>query len=99
METEHFDCACSSFDHVIRVSLDPDDGDLYIDVRLNSYIAWYKRVWAALKYVFKVDVAFGHYDCTLIKDEDYDRLRDLLKRSEIAKAGNLARAREQGREE
>lgn len=95
METDHFDCQCSDFNHTVRFTLDPRDGDVYLDVRLNYWDRWYKRIWNAIKYVFKRDVAYGHYDVTLLKEEDYDRLRDLLKRSEIAKAGAHARAREQ----
>lgn len=95
METDHFDCQCSDFNHTFRVTLDPQDGDVYIDVRMNYWEPWYKRVWNAVKYVFKRDVAYGHYDVTMLREEDYDRLRDILRRSEIAKAGAHARAREQ----
>lgn len=95
METDHFDCQCSDFNHTFRVTLDPQDGDVYIDVRMNYWEPWYKRIWNAVKYVFKKDTAYGHYDVTLLREEDYDRIRDILKRSEIAKAGAHARAREQ----
>lgn len=98
METEHFDCACSDFNHTVRFTLDPDDGDLYIDVRLNNWGHWYTRIWTAIRYIFKRHVAYGHYDVTILRDEDYDRMRDLLKRSEISKAGHIARIREQKRE-
>lgn len=95
METDHFDCQCSDFNHTFRLTLDPQDGEVWLDVRLNHYDPWWKRVWNAVKYVFKRDVAYGHYDVTLLREEDYDRIRDILKRSEIAKAGAHARAREQ----
>lgn len=95
METEHFECQCNSFDHLVRFTLDPEDGDVYLDVRLNHWVPWWKRAWNAVRYVFKRASAIGHYDCVLLKEEDYDRLRDLMKRSEIAKAGAHARAREQ----
>ncbi len=88
-------CQCSDFNHVVRFTLDPSDGEVWLDVRLNHYDPWWKRVWNAVRYVFKRDVAYGHYDVTMLREEDYDRLRDLLKRSEIAKAGSHARAREQ----
>lgn len=95
METEHFDCQCSDFNHTVRFTLDPQDGDVYMDVRMNYYDPWYKRIWNAVKYVFKRDVAYGHYDCTLLREEDFDRLRDLMRRSQIARTAAHARAREQ----
>lgn len=95
MERYHFDCQCSDFQHSFRFTLDPEDGEVWLDVHLANWLPWYKRVWAALRYVFKCDRAYGHYDVTILRDEDYDRLRDLLRRSEIAKAGSIGRAREQ----
>jgi hypothetical protein len=95
MEEEYMTCQCSDFNHTVRFTLDPQDGDVYLDVRMNYYDPWWKRIWNAVKYVFKRDVAYGYYDCTLLREEDYDRLRDLMRRSEIAKAGAHARAREQ----
>lgn len=95
MEMHHFDCQCSDFNHTVRFTLDPQDGDVYLEVRMNYFDPWYKRIWNAVKYVFKRDVAYGFFDVTMLKDEDYDRVRDLLKRAEIARAGAHARAREQ----
>lgn len=89
------DCQCSDFDHVFRFTLDPNDGDVLLEAHLNHYGSWWKRVWNAIRYVFKRPVAYGHYDVTMLKEEDYDRLRDLFRRSEIAKAGAVGRAREQ----
>lgn len=95
METEHLDCQCSDFNHAIRLTLDPRDGEIWLDIRLNYCDPWYKRILTAIKYVFKRPVAYGHYDVTMLKEEDYDRIRDMLKRSEIAKGGAVGRAREQ----
>jgi len=95
METHYFNCACSDFNHTFRFTLDTRDGDVYLDVRMNYAEPWWQRVWNAIKYVCGLDVAYGHYDCTILKDEDYNRIRDLLTRSELTKAGCVARTREQ----
>ena len=97
METEHFDCECGSFDHVVRFTLDLDDGDVHLDVRLNSWLPLRKRVWLALKYVFKVVPKYGHYDVTMLREDDYNRFRNMLRKSEIAKVAYLTREREQKR--
>ena len=95
METHYFDCQCSDFGHTFRFMLDREDGDVYLEVQLKDWEPWYKRVLNALKYVFRRKVAYGFYDTTMLRDEDYDRLRDMLRHSEIAKAGAVGRAREQ----
>lgn len=90
-EAHHFDCACSDFGHTIRFNLDPKDGELYLDVHLYNWLPWYKRVWAAVQYVFKRHRPYGHYDCTLLKIEDFARLHSLLDRAEAAQKAEAAR--------
>lgn len=95
MERHYVDCQCSDFGHTIRFTHDPQDGEVWLEVQLRTYEPWHKRVWNALRYVFHKPVTSGHFDCTVLREEDYDRLRDLFNQSEIAKAGAHARAREQ----
>jgi hypothetical protein len=95
METTYIECQCSSLNHVVRLTLDPQDGELYVEVHLNHCDPWWRRVWNALKYVFGRKVQDGHYDCTILRVEDYDVVRDMLRKSEIAKAAAHSRSREQ----
>jgi len=97
METHYFDCVCGQFNHVFRFTLEHDSGDLILDVQLRHWEKWYKRVWNALKYVFNKQVKYGFYDTTMLREEDYDRLRDLMKQAEIARTGAIMRHR--GREQ
>jgi hypothetical protein len=84
MEQHYLDCACSDFNHVIRFTFDPEDGEVYLDVRLNAYEPWWKRVWYALRYVFGFKPpAYGHYDCTILRPDDFARLHDLLDRAQL----------------
>lgn len=78
METLYADCQCSDFNHTFRFTLDPSDGELWLDVRLNRYEPWYRRVWIAVRYVFKRPEAYGHYDITMLREEDYDRISKLF---------------------
>ena len=85
MQTHYFDCMCSDYGHVFRFVFDPTDGDLWLEVRLLQCDRWYRRLWKALKYVFKRPVPnCGHYDCTLVREEDIPRLRSLLDEAESA---------------
>jgi hypothetical protein len=85
MEQHYFECQCSDFNHVIRFTFDEEDGEVWLDVRLNYFEPWYKRVWNAIRFVFKRPVAYGHYDVTMVREEDYARLHDLLDRSALVK--------------
>ncbi len=92
IDSEYFSCECHNFSHTIRFVLDPDDGDLHLEVQLQMWKSWPKRVWDALKYVFKYPVPYGHYDTTILRREDYDRIRDILKKSELIQNGIKTRA-------
>lgn len=81
---EYYDCSCYSADHTIRYTyvpeLDPSDSTLYVDVQLNQWRNWFKRVWVAIKYVFGYKCKYGHWDCALITKEDAKRLIKLLEK-------------------
>ena len=77
----YFDCECSDFGHVIRFSLDHEDGSLWLEAHMCLWLPWYRRVWHAIRYVFGYPRLYGHYDITLLRNEDYDRLKALLDRS------------------
>jgi len=94
METEHFDCQRGSLDHAVRFTLDFNDGNVRLDIRLNRQLPWHKRAWQGLKYILGANVSH----VVLLHDDDYNQLRNMLTRSEIAKVGYLSRAREQRRE-
>jgi hypothetical protein len=83
-EQHYFTCACSDFGHTIRFNFDPQDGELYLDVHLYNWEPWYKRVWVAVLYVFKKHKPYGHYDCTLLRSEDFARLHSLLDRADLS---------------
>ena len=76
-QAEFFECECQSDEHVFKFSYDKEEGDFYLAVYLNQYRRWYQRVWVAVKYVFGYKSKFGHFDTTLVNQEDTKRLRDL----------------------
>jgi hypothetical protein len=82
MEQSYFDCQCSDFNHLVRFELD-NDGDVYVSVRMNYWEPWWKRVWNAIRYIFKRDVAYGHFDVTMLREEDFARLHDLMDRAAL----------------
>lgn len=95
MEHEYFECQCVDLNHLVRFTLDHKDGEVWLEIRPSQYLSFHKRVWFALKYVLGLSSVEHYYDISMLREEDYDRLRDFLKQSELAKAGDLARRREQ----
>lgn len=85
MEHQYFDCQCGDFNHVFRFVLDEVDGEVWLEININPYLPWYKRVWEAVRYVFGCRPVYGHYDVTLLREEDYHRVHDLLDRSAFIK--------------
>jgi len=85
MEQHYVECQCSDFNHVVRFVLDEKDGEVWLEVNINPYLPWYKRVWEAVRYVLGMRAAYGHYDVTMLRDEDYVRLHALLDRSSLIK--------------
>lgn len=77
---EHFDCACSDIAHTIRFysDADPDYEEFGLEVALNHYLPWYKRVWVAVKYVFGFKADYGQYDSWILDSNDRKRLRELM---------------------
>ena len=82
LESHYFDCTCSSSDHTLRFVFDDEDGDLYTEVQMRPYHRWYQRIWLEVKYVFGYESKYGHWDCTMLRPEEYGKLRALLDRSE-----------------
>ncbi len=90
-KTYFFDCACYSPEHIVRFNLDPgylsSDKDpygmppeLYSSIQLNHTLPWYKRVVIAFNYMLgRQPPSYGHWDCWLLKDQDIDKLDELVK--------------------
>jgi len=75
---EYMECRCMSPEHLLKFHLDLEDGDLCVDFHLANWLPWYKRIWTAVCYVFGYKSKYGDFDEFLFKDEDVDRLLELL---------------------
>jgi len=75
--SHYFECKCDSIEHTMRFVIDKEDKEMYIDVHLNQYRRWYETLWVGIKYIFGYKCKYGHWDVTMLKDEDILRLRDL----------------------
>lgn len=81
-DSERFECQCASFQHSVRIMLDKEEGDIYVNVNLSTYLPWHKRLWRALKYVVSPGTSrFGHYDEVILEPRDYERIENIFVRS------------------
>jgi len=78
--TEFFECECMSNEHTLRFSLDAFDTELYVSVFLNQHRSFFGKLWTAVKYIYGYKCKDGHWDCTMLKVEDADRLIALLQK-------------------
>ena len=84
---EYIECSCQSSEHLIKFHLDEDDGDIFLDFHLASWLPWYGRVWHAFKYIFGYQSKYGAFDSFLLKNEDVDRILKLLTHQQKLKRG------------
>lgn len=82
------ECECDQNDHTVRLTLDEVDGDVWLEVHLSKCDSIFKRAWNAIKYVFGLDVTYGHFDVTLIKEEDLTPIINLLTESKALREAN-----------
>jgi hypothetical protein len=88
--TEFFECSCHSDEHTLKFTLDMDEfgscenPELYTTVFLNDWIPWYSRIFVAIMYIFGYKSKYGHWDYFSLKEQDADRLINLLTRYKVA---------------
>lgn len=75
---EYMECRCMSTEHLFKFYIDIEDASVCLEVHLANWLPWYKRIWRGIKYVFGYKSKFGDFDTTIMKDEDINKLIDLL---------------------
>jgi hypothetical protein len=78
-------CSCSTPDHVIAFKWerwDWSDGsevDLYIETQMRREERWWKRLWTAIRYIFKATPCqFGYWSCAIVDEDQAAEIRDLM---------------------
>jgi len=77
------DCVCCLDEHAVRFSYDtfPDDSDppeLTVHTQLYQYDGFFRRLWEAIRYLFKREARDGHWCVTIIEPHGAKILRDYL---------------------
>lgn len=63
MNTDRFyiECDCDHPEHVIRVTKNREDSEIYLEYFLSPEYSVIQRIWIAIKYVFGFKTVYGHF--------------------------------------
>lgn len=92
----HLDCQCHCPEHIVRISYWewPDQyPELFFELQSDCFLPWYKRIWAAIKYV-----AAGHalkWHDVSVKHQDVDKLQLIINDYNSAYANECLREKNQ----
>jgi hypothetical protein len=78
---ESFSCECGDMTHTIRFYQDVEPGyeEFGVEIFLNNYLPWYKRLAIAFWYALGVPTQdYSHYDTWMLANSDRERLVNLL---------------------
>lgn len=82
---EVFICECSSTEHQLVMCYIPGDDEcdsdmLQFQMHLQPTYGFWKRTWAAIRYIFGYRSRFGNWDDFLVDPKDCDKIIDYLLR-------------------
>lgn len=79
-KTYYFQCDCSSQEHTFGMEFDAAEKEVVIHVQLCQYRSIWKRLVVAVKYVFGYECKYGHWDTTMMNEEKFMDLYNLMTR-------------------
>jgi uncharacterized Fe-S cluster-containing radical SAM superfamily protein len=74
---EYFTCACSTPEHTMRVWLDEEDGEAYIEIYKHTPSFFY-RITKAVKYLFQIGDDCNTVTETVLDKQQVQQLKQLL---------------------
>jgi hypothetical protein len=70
----YIECACSSAEHIIRLTYFDDDADeMYLEVHLTQH-NFMRRLWYAIKYLFGYRCAYGDFQEVVLNKNSVEQL-------------------------
>lgn len=72
-------CKCTSPDHLVRFTYEPEDRELYVTVHLAP-LPFHKRLWNAVRYVFGRRSRYGDHEEVLVPEHSAIQILELLTR-------------------
>lgn len=73
------ECECLDPSHLMYIQYDSYYDEIIINNQMNHYLPWYKRIYVAIKFIFKLKNKYNsHWDCTMINEEKRLKLKEFL---------------------
>jgi len=80
---EYINCSCGSIEHVLRFGYDPEEKEIWVEYYISAeYLNFFQRFWMGLKYIFGAKAKYGHFDTTIIRNEDIPKIIKMFKECE-----------------
>lgn len=70
-------CECGHNEHQLVISLWPEDDnptEFYVSPHLRMYKGFFKRLWAAVRYIFGHKSKYGHYGEVVLSPSDVEEM-------------------------
>lgn len=86
LQSEVFRCECGDARHsftLVRRSSQEDSSDLWAEFYLHNDKNIFKRIWAALRYVFGYKTQSSHWSCVNLSNDDINRLWVLVHQARV----------------
>src|ERR1700740_2196253 len=80
LKTYYFQCDCRSQEHTLGITFDIDEKEMIFEVQLARHHGFFGRVVRALKYVFGYECKYGHWDTTMMSEETFVELYNIMTR-------------------
>jgi hypothetical protein len=79
-KTYYFQCDCQSQEHTVGITFDIDEKEMCFEVQLSRYHGFFGRVLQAVKYIFGYQCKYGHWDTTLLNEQKFIELYNIMGR-------------------
>lgn len=70
----YIECACYDCEHVIRIQRDSIDKEVYVEICINPYQPFWKRVYSAILFILGMAHRYCSFDTFIINDEQREKL-------------------------
>lgn len=75
---KYFKCECHDPNHNFVVEYDPEYKEFAVQIHMSHFAGFFRRLWIAFKYVFKIGTTFDHYSSVHLTEEQVKELKSFL---------------------
>ena len=80
LKTYYFECSCHSQEHTFGMAFDVENKEVMMFNQLTPRAGLVRRIINALKYIVKADIPTGQWEETLLSEEKFVELYNIMTR-------------------